>query len=92
MVTGDNPQTAKAIALECGILSSEEDAVEPNVIEGKVFREYPDSEREEIAEKISVRINCLHLLLVFLCFCIFANCLILRAKFLRNVFYSKSFR
>uniref|UniRef100_A0A6N2N0V5 Calcium-transporting ATPase n=1 Tax=Salix viminalis TaxID=40686 RepID=A0A6N2N0V5_SALVM len=54
MVTGDNPQTAKAIALECGILSSEEDAVEPNVIEGKVFREYTDSEREEIAEKISV--------------------------------------
>ncbi|KAJ6731972.1 CATION TRANSPORTING ATPASE [Salix purpurea] len=54
MVTGDNPQTAKAIALECGILNSEEDAVEPNVIEGKVFREYPDSEREEIAEKISV--------------------------------------
>ncbi|KAB5514720.1 hypothetical protein DKX38_028626 [Salix brachista] len=58
MVTGDNPQTAKAIALECGILNSEEDAVEPNVIEGKVFREYTDSEREEIAEKISVRINC----------------------------------
>ncbi|KAJ6673157.1 CALCIUM-TRANSPORTING ATPASE [Salix viminalis] len=54
MVTGDNPQTAKAIALECGILNSEEDAVEPNVIEGKVFREYTDSEREEIAEKISV--------------------------------------
>uniref|UniRef100_A0A2K1X0J1 Calcium-transporting ATPase n=1 Tax=Populus trichocarpa TaxID=3694 RepID=A0A2K1X0J1_POPTR len=54
MVTGDNPQTAKAIALECGILSSEEDAVEPNVIEGRVFREYSDSEREDIAEKISV--------------------------------------
>jgi Ca2+-transporting ATPase len=65
MVTGDNPQTAKAIALECGILSSAEDAVEPNVIEGRVFREYSDSEREDIAEKISVRINCLHLLLVF---------------------------
>ncbi|KAI5557595.1 hypothetical protein BDE02_18G114500 [Populus trichocarpa] len=54
MVTGDNPQTAKAIALECGILSSEEDAVEPNVIEGRVFREYSDLEREDIAEKISV--------------------------------------
>ena len=65
MVTGDNPQTAKAIALECGILNSEEDAVEPNVIEGRVFREYEGLEREEIAEKISVRINCLHLLLVF---------------------------
>uniref|UniRef100_A0A6M2EVQ6 Calcium-transporting ATPase n=1 Tax=Populus davidiana TaxID=266767 RepID=A0A6M2EVQ6_9ROSI len=54
MVTGDNPQTAKAIALECGILNSEEDAVEPNVIEGRVFREYEGLEREEIAEKISV--------------------------------------
>lgn len=54
MVTGDNPQTAKAIALECGILSSAEDAVEPNVIEGRVFRNYSDAERVEIAEKISV--------------------------------------
>ena len=35
MVTGDNLQTAKAIALECGILASIEDAVEPNIIEGK---------------------------------------------------------
>ncbi|KAJ4845751.1 Calcium-transporting ATPase 10, plasma membrane-type [Turnera subulata] len=54
MVTGDNPQTAKAIALECGILNSVEEAVEPNVIEGKVFRAYSDAEREDIAEKISV--------------------------------------
>ncbi|KAG6740051.1 hypothetical protein POTOM_057685 [Populus tomentosa] len=54
MVTGDNPQTAKAIALECGILNSEEDAVEPNVIEGRVFREYEGLARDEIAEKISV--------------------------------------
>ncbi|KAJ6381172.1 hypothetical protein OIU77_029958 [Salix suchowensis] len=52
MVTGDNPQTAKAIALECGILSSAEDAVEPYVIEGRVFRNYSDAEREKIAEKI----------------------------------------
>jgi len=92
MVTGDNPQTAKAIALECGILSSEEDAVEPNVIEGRVFREYSDLEREDIAEKISVRINSLFVI-SFFCFCIFANCLILkRAKLLRNMCYSKSFR
>ncbi|KAJ6363172.1 hypothetical protein OIU78_003369 [Salix suchowensis] len=54
MVTGDNPQTAKAIALECGILSSAEDAVEPYVIEGRVFRNYSDAEREKIAEKILV--------------------------------------
>lgn len=39
MVTGDNLQTAKAIALECGILTSEAEAVEPNIIEGKHFRE-----------------------------------------------------
>lgn len=54
MVTGDNPQTARAIALECGILSSEEDAVAPILIEGKVFREYSNEEREQIAEKILV--------------------------------------
>lgn len=54
MLTGDNLQTAKAIALECGILSSAEGAVEPYVIEGRVFRNYSDTEREEIAEKISV--------------------------------------
>ncbi|KAF2309916.1 hypothetical protein GH714_005605 [Hevea brasiliensis] len=54
MVTGDNPQTARAIALECGILSSKEEAVEPILIEGKVFREYSDEEKEKIAEKILV--------------------------------------
>ncbi|CAL5210477.1 unnamed protein product [Lathyrus oleraceus] len=54
MVTGDNLQTAKAIALECGILASNEDAVEPNIIEGKVFRELSEQEREQIAKKITV--------------------------------------
>ncbi|KAF5206860.1 Calcium-transporting ATPase 10, plasma membrane-type [Thalictrum thalictroides] len=54
MVTGDNIQTAKAIALECGILDSDAAATEPNLIEGKVFRALSDSAREEIAEKISV--------------------------------------
>ncbi|CAI0386329.1 unnamed protein product [Linum tenue] len=54
MVTGDNLQTAKAIALECGILGSDADAVEPNLIEGRIFRAYSDEQREEIAEKISV--------------------------------------
>ncbi|WCJ28540.1 calcium-transporting ATPase putative [Euphorbia peplus] len=54
MVTGDNIQTAKAIALECGILSSNEDAVEPNIIEGKVFRAYSEKEREVIAKKVTV--------------------------------------
>ncbi|GAV59710.1 E1-E2_ATPase domain-containing protein/Cation_ATPase_C domain-containing protein/Cation_ATPase_N domain-containing protein/Hydrolase domain-containing protein/CaATP_NAI domain-containing protein [Cephalotus follicularis] len=54
MVTGDNLQTARAIALECGILKSGEEATEPNLIEGAVFRALSDTEKEEIAEKISV--------------------------------------
>lgn len=54
MVTGDNLQTAKAIALECGILDSEADATEPNLIEGKVFRAISEKERELVADKISV--------------------------------------
>lgn len=54
MLTGDNVQTAKAIALECGILGSDADAIEPNLIEGKAFRSLSDTERENIAEKISV--------------------------------------
>ncbi|ONK70582.1 uncharacterized protein A4U43_C05F35220 [Asparagus officinalis] len=54
MVTGDNLQTAKAIALECGILNSEADATEPTLIEGRVFRAKSEKEREAIAEKISV--------------------------------------
>ncbi|KAL8149433.1 hypothetical protein AgCh_006441 [Apium graveolens] len=54
MVTGDNLQTAKAIALECGILQSDADATLPNIIEGKTFREYSEAERLVVAEKISV--------------------------------------
>lgn len=54
MVTGDNLQTAKAIALECGILSSEEEAAEGVIIEGRVFRELSETEREEAAKRISV--------------------------------------
>ncbi|KAK1582883.1 hypothetical protein Q3G72_019246 [Acer saccharum] len=53
MVTGDNIQTARAVALECGILTSLADASE-SIIEGKAFRELPEPEREERAEKISV--------------------------------------
>ncbi|KAI4379676.1 hypothetical protein MLD38_005941 [Melastoma candidum] len=54
MVTGDNIQTARAIALECGILTSDAEAIEPYLIEGRVFRSLPDMQREEIAERISV--------------------------------------
>ncbi|KAF3601537.1 hypothetical protein F2Q69_00037648 [Brassica cretica] len=55
MVTGDNLQTAKAIALECGILASDTEAVEPTIIEGKVFRELSEKEREQVAKRITVR-------------------------------------
>lgn len=54
MVTGDNLQTARAIALECGILTDPQ-ASAPVIIEGKVFRAYGDAEREAAADKISVR-------------------------------------
>ncbi|KAL5977905.1 Calcium-transporting ATPase 5, plasma membrane-type [Asimina triloba] len=54
MVTGDNIQTAKAIALECGILDSEAAATYPTVIEGRVFRALSDFQREEVADSISV--------------------------------------
>ena len=55
MVTGDNLNTARAIALECGILTSDADATEPNLIEGKAFRAMSEERRREVAEKISVR-------------------------------------
>ncbi|XP_058179200.1 calcium-transporting ATPase 9, plasma membrane-type [Rhododendron vialii] len=54
MVTGDNIQTAKAIAMECGILASDADVGEHDVIEGKTFRELSEKERELVAPKISV--------------------------------------
>ncbi|CAD6344121.1 unnamed protein product [Miscanthus lutarioriparius] len=53
MVTGDNLQTARAIALECGIVD-DPNVSEPAIIEGKTFRALSDLEREEAAEKISV--------------------------------------
>ncbi|KAI3929246.1 hypothetical protein MKX01_006482, partial [Papaver californicum] len=54
MVTGDNLQTAKAIALECGILGSIADAKDPNIIEGAAFRALSESERGIVAGEISV--------------------------------------
>jgi Ca2+-transporting ATPase len=55
MVTGDNLQTARAIALECGILN-DPNVLEPVIIEGKTFRALSDLEREEAAENICVRV------------------------------------
>eukprot|EP00253_Pinus_taeda_P001311 PITA_01311 len=54
MVTGDNINTAKAIALECGILQAGQLTEEATIIEGRVFRNYTDEERREIVDKIFV--------------------------------------
>ncbi|XP_058068102.1 calcium-transporting ATPase 5, plasma membrane-type-like isoform X2 [Magnolia sinica] len=54
MVTGDNIQTAKAIALECGILKPNHEFTEPTVIEGRSFRDRTDADRDKIADKILV--------------------------------------
>ncbi|XP_022851194.1 calcium-transporting ATPase 9, plasma membrane-type-like [Olea europaea var. sylvestris] len=54
MVTGDNLQTAKAIAVECGILGSNGDATEPNLIEGKAFHAMSEMQRLVVADKIKV--------------------------------------
>lgn len=54
MVTGDNVKTAKAIAMECGILGLIADATEPIIIEGKRFRAFTDEERAKIADEILV--------------------------------------
>lgn len=57
MVTGDNLETAKAIAFECGILTSSQDAIEPYIIEGRTFRALSEKEREATAKKITVWFN-----------------------------------
>ncbi|XP_068463913.1 calcium-transporting ATPase 10, plasma membrane-type-like isoform X1 [Phaseolus vulgaris] len=54
MVTGDNVKTAKAIAVECGILGSISEATEPIIIEGKRFRALTDEGRVEIVDSILV--------------------------------------
>jgi magnesium-transporting ATPase (P-type) len=54
MVTGDNLRTAKAIALECGILATSEEATAPTIIEGRVFRELSEKDREQVAKNVTV--------------------------------------
>uniref|UniRef100_A0A7N2L6E6 Cation-transporting P-type ATPase C-terminal domain-containing protein n=1 Tax=Quercus lobata TaxID=97700 RepID=A0A7N2L6E6_QUELO len=58
MITGDNVQTAKTIAVECGILVSDADATVPNLIDGRAFRALSDLQREQIVERISVMARC----------------------------------
>ncbi|XP_044479576.1 putative calcium-transporting ATPase 13, plasma membrane-type [Mangifera indica] len=54
MITGDNIHTARAIAIECGILSPIEDLNTEAVVEGVQFRNYSHEVRMEKIEKISV--------------------------------------
>ncbi|KAL5566270.1 hypothetical protein UlMin_029434 [Ulmus minor] len=54
MITGDNVHTARAIAVECGILNPDEDVDSEAVVEGIEFRNYSPEERSKKAEKIRV--------------------------------------
>ncbi|PIA31622.1 hypothetical protein AQUCO_04900134v1 [Aquilegia coerulea] len=54
MVTGDNVFTARAIAIECGILKPGQDLNHGAVVEGVDFRNYTLDERMEKVEKIAV--------------------------------------
>ncbi|XP_039155036.1 putative calcium-transporting ATPase 13, plasma membrane-type [Eucalyptus grandis] len=54
MITGDNIFTAKAIAIECGILRPGDDAFNGAIVEGADFRNYTLEERLQRVEKILV--------------------------------------
>ncbi|OVA03454.1 Cation-transporting P-type ATPase [Macleaya cordata] len=54
MITGDNVFTARAIAIECGILDPSQDLNSGAVVEGVEFRNYTVEERMEKVDRISV--------------------------------------
>ncbi|XP_030506261.2 putative calcium-transporting ATPase 13, plasma membrane-type [Cannabis sativa] len=54
MITGDNVHTARAIAIDCGILKPDEDMESDVVVEGVKFRNYSQEERLEKVERIRV--------------------------------------
>ncbi|KAG6703121.1 hypothetical protein I3842_07G068200 [Carya illinoinensis] len=54
MITGDNVHTARAIAIECGILHPDENLDNEVVIEGVQFRNYSPEERMEKIHRIHV--------------------------------------
>ncbi|EEF45219.1 putative calcium-transporting ATPase 13, plasma membrane-type [Ricinus communis] len=54
MITGDNVFTARAIALECGILKPGQDMFSGAVVEGEEFRNYTHEERMEKVDQICV--------------------------------------
>ena len=53
MVTGDNVNTARAIALDCGILQEGEEA-EKGVMEGPVFRTLSEQQMDEMLPRLRV--------------------------------------
>ncbi|MCL7038594.1 hypothetical protein MKW94_023467 [Papaver nudicaule] len=54
MITGDNVFTARAIAIECGILKAGQELNSGVVVEGVEFRNYTEEERMDKVEKICV--------------------------------------
>ncbi|WOH12788.1 hypothetical protein DCAR_0832296 [Daucus carota subsp. sativus] len=57
MITGDNVFTAKAIAIECGILRPDQD-MDGAVVEGEEFRNYTQVERSSPSDKL-LMVKCL---------------------------------
>ncbi|KAJ6694161.1 hypothetical protein OIU85_004902 [Salix viminalis] len=54
MITGDNMHTARAIAIECGILNPEQEMKNGAVVEGVQFRNYSPEERMAKIDNIQV--------------------------------------
>ncbi|KAG5244973.1 calcium-transporting ATPase 12, plasma membrane-type [Salix suchowensis] len=54
MITSDNVHTARAIAIECGILNPEQDMQNGAVVEGVQFRNYSPEERKARIDNILV--------------------------------------
>ncbi|KAG7583010.1 Cation-transporting P-type ATPase N-terminal [Arabidopsis suecica] len=54
MITGDNIFTARAIGVECGILTPEDEMNSEAVLEGEEFRNYTQEERLKKVERIKV--------------------------------------
>jgi Ca2+-transporting ATPase len=54
MITGDNVFTARAIAIECGILKPGAENISGAVVEGEEFRNYTHEQRMEKVDKICV--------------------------------------
>ncbi|XP_062084491.1 putative calcium-transporting ATPase 13, plasma membrane-type [Humulus lupulus] len=54
MITGDNVHTARAIAIDCGILKPDKDLESEAIVEGVQFRNYSPEERREKVERIRI--------------------------------------